>query len=553
MSLWKIAWRSVQQRWLASSLTSFSMALGVMLVVAVVTIHGVVSSQFRNSAALGYNLIVGPKGGSLQLTLNSVYYLSRPIENLDYRFYLEFLGREARDAQIRNSFAYQAHQAAWQSMALATLNSGPIAAPWSLLLCDAAEQLDRNLLDMGRNGRYADYVELIVPLCMGDYYDKFRVVGTTPDMFDVLPKYVRPVEFSAGRNFRHWSPEHGFFEAVVGSVVARERGLRVGDKINPSHGGAEGHSHENEFTVVGILRPTGTPQDRAVFVNMEGFLLLADHIKPLPEVNPEVQALLGSLSIPSTGDKHEADHDNVHDQKHGSDHDHDAQPDHNAHDHHEGEDHHEHRTVEEIALPLEQREVTAALIRTANFFVAPRLKNIINEGKDAQIVEPVREIYDLLDMIVSPVQRLLLGLTLMIIIVSSVSILVSIYNSMSERRHEIAVMRALGASRWTVMAVILGESVILSVGGGGLGWLAGHTLNWLLAPVIEERTGVRLGFWDVAPPVNLYEFLGWEAQSHVVIYPELLLVPVLLALAVLAGLLPAMLAYRTDVAESLGK
>ena len=99
MSMWMIAWRSIQQRGLASSLTAFSMALGVMLVVAVLSIHGVIQSSFRNNANLGYNVIVGAKGGKLQLTLNSVYYLSQPIENVSYDFYMEFLDQAARDRE----------------------------------------------------------------------------------------------------------------------------------------------------------------------------------------------------------------------------------------------------------------------------------------------------------------------------------------------------------------------------------------------------------------------------------------------------------------------
>ena len=76
MSSWKIAWRSIRQRALASSLTGISMALGVMLVVAVLVIHGVINQSFLNNSSLGYNLVVGAKGGRLDLVLNSVYYLA---------------------------------------------------------------------------------------------------------------------------------------------------------------------------------------------------------------------------------------------------------------------------------------------------------------------------------------------------------------------------------------------------------------------------------------------------------------------------------------------
>ncbi|MBM4000488.1 MAG: ABC transporter permease [Planctomycetes bacterium] len=529
MNIWKIAWRSVRQRRLPSLLTAFSMALGVTLVVAVVTIHGVVTAQFRNNATLGYNMIVGAKGGNLQLTLNSVYYLSKPVENISYPFYLEFFDQETRDERIRESYAYQAHEAAWRAAELASACAiGPIG-PWHRASLDALKGHALRPCDMGRDGRFANYVAFVIPLCMGDYFGPFRVVGTTPDMFDVLPEYGRPVVFEEGRNFREWTPENGYFEAVVGATVARERKVRVGDDVNPAHGDPEGHSHENAFRVVGVLKPTGTPNDRAVFVNMEGFLLMADHAKPVADAGDEdgtdAGAPSGSGGSGAGTDSRSAE----------------ARP--------ESPD----ARLALRPLPLEQREVTAVLVRTVNPFVAAGLQNVINEGDKAMVVQPIAEIYNLLDLIVTPVQRLLLLLTVMIICVSGVSILVSIYNSMSERRHEIAVMRALGASRVTVMLIILSESCILSLGGGAMGWLIGHGLNWTASSVIEERTGVAIGFWSLAPPVNPYEFIGLEPRHEILVWPELLLIPLLVVLAIGVGILPAVAAYRADVAESLGK
>jgi putative ABC transport system permease protein len=130
------------------------------------------------------------------------------------------------------------------------------------------------------------------------------------------------------------------------------------------------------------------------------------------------------------------------------------------------------------------------------------------------------------------VRVILLVLTVLIIIVAGVSILVSIYNSMSERSHDIAVMRALGASRGAVMGIILVESILLSLGGGLIGMLLGHGLIGLAGPYVVDRTGVALG---------LFEF-DWQ---------ELVLIPALVILASLVGFLPAVAAYRTDVAKSL--
>jgi putative ABC transport system permease protein len=205
-------------------------------------------------------------------------------------------------------------------------------------------------------------------------------------------------------------------------------------------------------------------------------------------------------------------------------------------------------------LPVEQREVTAILVRTSGNLVAPLLQNAINTGNTAQVVLPVQEIFTLFEVFVKPVQLVLLVLTVMICIVSGVSILVSIYNSMAGRRHEIAVMRALGASRAAVLTIVLVESIILSLGGGLVGWTMGHGLNWLAGPVIERRTGVSIGFLDFAPKVNLVKVMGgiWDIP-WLAISSEILLIPSLLILAVLVGFLPALAAYRTDVAASLGK
>jgi putative ABC transport system permease protein len=123
-------------------------------------------------------------------------------------------------------------------------------------------------------------------------------------------------------------------------------------------------------------------------------------------------------------------------------------------------------------------------------------------------------------------------LTILVVIVAAISILVSIYNSMNERSHDIAVMRALGASRNAVMGIVLVESILLAVGGGLIGILLGHGIIGLASPYVVERTGIWL---------SLFQF-DWQ---------ELVLIPALVVLAALVGLLPAIAAYRTDVAKSL--
>ncbi len=279
MSLWKIAWRSIQQRSLASSLTAISMALGVMLVVAVLVIHGAINHSFLNNAGLGYNIVVGAKGGRLDLVLNSVYYLALPVENIPYSYYLEFT-----------------------------------------------------------EGKFQNFTEKAIPLCLGDMYREFRVVGTTPTFLDELDYGGQKYTFAAGRNFK----QSEFFAAVIGSTVARETGLTVGSQFQPAHGvGPEAAIHD-PFTVVGVLEPTGTPNDRALLINMEGFYLIPEHIKPPEE---------GAAPPPAAKAEHK---------------------EHGKHEEHE-------------PLPIAQREVTAILILTKSIggappeLLPPQLLNTINK------------------------------------------------------------------------------------------------------------------------------------------------------------------------------
>jgi putative ABC transport system permease protein len=522
MSLLTIALRSIFQRGVASLLTMLSMALGVMLVVAVLSIHGVVSQSFRNNASLGYNMIVGAKGGQEQLTLNTVFYLSKPVENIPYTYYLEFLKREERDRLQAQSFAVECEAALADSISL--LPSGGDGGLSNLALAKAIDGANMAVVpdtrakphfpavETGRDGKYGLMTELAIPLCLGDFYGRFRVVGTTPALFDNLVYDIennRKFEFAQGRNFHWHDAEHGFFEAVVGSTVARELNVTVGQKISPRHGDPEGHEHAQTFTVTGILRPSGTPNDRAVFVNMEGFYLMADHAKPLDEAAPgDERAQAAPLNAETWQQmKAEAAKKKADSELHAS----------------------------QDPLPAEQREVTAILLKVPYMF-APGLENAINEGTQAQAVLPVAVIYGLFEFIVNPIEWTLLLLTAMICVVSGISILVSIYNSMSERRGEIAVMRALGAGRGTVLSIILLEATLLALGGGLFGFLAGHAGTWALSPWIEQHTGVVIG-----------------VLSLLTLPLELAIIPALMLLAILVGIWPAIAAYRTDVAKSLGK
>lgn len=531
MSLFTIAWRSILQRGVASALTCLSMALGVMLVVAVLTIHGVLSKSFYSNASLGYNLIVGAKGGKEQLVLNTVFYLSAPVENVSYDYYMEFLKREERAKLLKDSLRIRGHEQLWQTAEVAAFASSSGVEQLAIQTALAGEKrVDVSWNSLDRNGEYGSQCDLVIPVCLGDYYGRFRVVGTSPAMFNDLVwdlENNRKYEFAQGRNFQHRSEEHGYFEAVVGAHVAREMELKVGDQFSPAHGAADGHLHERKFTIVGILKGSGTPIDKGVFVNMEGFYLMEDHAKSV--VDPRTTKP-GEPEEPLSEEEMKKRFFENRRKKGMLEREPDPDP-----------------------LPVEQREVTALLIKTEmkqGFF----LEGAVNKGKEAQAVAPVAVIVGMFEFLVKPVQWTLLALTSVICLVSGISILVSIYNSMNDRRHEIAVMRALGADRYTVSRVILYEAMLLSLGGCIIGWLLGHFACFLFSPLIELQTGFAVGFHSFGEPYFYpLERIAPSLSDKIYFPVEWLIVPALVILSIIVGIWPALSAYKTDVAQSLGK
>lgn len=353
-------------------------------------------------------------------------------------------------------------------------------------------------------------VSVAIPVAMGDVTQEgnFPIVGTTQEFFDVDYAPKRPF-LVKGHGFRR--P----FDAYIGSRVALENHWTVGTKLKLVHGGAAtGHVHDEEFEVVGLLAPTGTPHDKTVYVNLEGFYQIQGHDKPLDEAIKREREFFGEPELNASQLNAEIE---MLEKKFGK------------HDHgHEGHDHkgHVHK------LPDVQKEVTSILLQCRTPIAGSMVISDLKKGNKAQGVNPIVPMQKLMTDILGPVQILLLVMTGLIVLVSGIGIFVSIYNSMAARRREIAIMRALGAQRGTVLSIILAESIILCVGGGVVGLILGHGLVFAASPIVEVKTGLI---------VNPFAFSQYE----------FILFPVLFSLGVLVGFLPGMTAYQTDVAESL--
>lgn len=442
MSIFKIVWKNIKQRSLASVLTMFSIMLGIALVVSILILKQESHDAFSQTAT-GYEIIVGPKGSSLQLTLNTIYQIGVPIQNMPYDTYTK-------------------------------------------------------LKDDKR-------VKLAIPYVLGDNFKNHRLIGTTPEVFSDFT-YQKGKKYS----FREGKPFTKDFEAVIGSETALKTGLKIGDTFAGSHGvesyeGYEGmfEHAEFKFTVVGILEKTFTPIDKIIFTSMNSIWEIHHH---------EAEEKMKERTNPTTDT---AKHDGHN---------------HNGHSH----DKQEH-SKEEEHIKDSDKSVTAVLVSLKSPVYFDLLRRQINENKfegiNAQAVIPVFEIKQLFD-IIGNINSILIIIAYLVVFVAVISILVSIYNSMNERKRDIAIMRSLGAKKNTILNIIMLEGFIISFIGGALGIITSHLLIIVFSDTISNIAGIQIS----GTIFNLFELY-------------ILAGTVLLGLVV--TIIPALKAYNTDVASNL--
>ncbi|MGV3754454.1 MAG: ABC transporter permease, partial [Verrucomicrobiota bacterium] len=128
--------------------------------------------------------------------------------------------------------------------------------------------------------------------------------------------------------------------------------------------------------------------------------------------------------------------------------------------------------------------------------------------------------------------RGLAAVAVLVGVVAAGSVLASIYNSMNERRRDIAILRALGARKGTIFSAVVLEAASIGTIGAVAGLAVYGIITMAAAQVIRAQTGVVL-----------------DAMSF---NPMMIGAPLgLIALSALCGVVPALKAYRTNVADNL--
>jgi putative ABC transport system permease protein len=196
-----------------------------------------------------------------------------------------------------------------------------------------------------------------------------------------------------------------------------------------------------------------------------------------------------------------------------------------VHDEHHG------LAAEQYQPDPSKREVTALLIQYASPLAATTLPRYINNNSELQSASPAYETARLFSIVGVGVE-VLRGFALVLILGAGLSVFVALYHALEERRYDLAIMRTLGASARRVMALLLCEGLLLVGIGTVAGMALGHALTSVLGAVLRQGQQVAVTGWTFLPQ-------------------ELWLLALAGGVGLLAALVPAWRAYRTDIAATL--
>jgi putative ABC transport system permease protein len=185
------------------------------------------------------------------------------------------------------------------------------------------------------------------------------------------------------------------------------------------------------------------------------------------------------------------------------------------------------------ALREDEQEITALLVQYASPIAAATLPRMVNATSALQAASPAYESARLFRMIGVGVE-VLRAFALVLLAAAGLSIFIALYNAMEERRYDLAIMRMLGASPGKLMRLVLLEAVALALVGAALGLVLGHLAAEAVGAMLaaEQQGRITGAVW-----------LG----------SELWLVALAGGIGLIAGLVPAWRAYRTDIAHTLAQ
>ena len=377
MYLIRLALASLANRRFTAWLTVFAIALSVCLLLAVERIRTETRSSFASTIS-GTDLIVGARSGSINLLLYSVFRLGNATNNIRW---------------------------------------------------DSFETIARN-----------PKVKWAIPISLGDSHRGYRVMGTSRAYFEHY-QYGRgqALQLAQGQTFAD-DP----FAVVLGAEVAEALHYQLGQQLVLAHGVATislSKHDDKPFTVVGILKRTGTPVDRTLHISLQGMQAL--HIDWQNGVPAQGKGRISAEQARS--------------------------------------------------MDLQPQAITAAMLGLNSKIATFSVQRQINEfrGEPLLAILPGVALQELWSLMGSA-EKALFVVSLFVVLTGLIGMLTAILTSLNERRREMAILRSVGARPWHIASLLIVEAFALALAGVLLGMALLYLCIALAQGYVQANYGLFL-------------------------------------------------------------
>ena len=319
-------------------------------------------------------------------------------------------------------------------------------------------------------------VKWSVPISLGDSHKGFRVMGTTDE-------YFTRYKYRGGQSLEIQNGEHldDLYDVVLGASVTEKLGYKIGDPLIIAHGLSSFSKHEDQpFKVSGILKKTGTPVDNTVIVSLEAIEAI--------HVDWSSGAKTPGLETP----------------------------------------------IEIIRqMDLTPKNISGVLIGVNSKLQIFKLQRWVNEYSE----EPLSAILPGVALqelwrVVGVVENVLIGISIVVIFTTLIGMTAIIFSSLNERRREMAIWRAMGATPTVILGLLMLEAFIVSFLSSVISTIFLFLLLIILQPWIDQTYGILISI----------EMFSVE---------ELFVFVYFILAALLISLLPALRAYWLSINDGM--
>jgi putative ABC transport system permease protein len=184
-------------------------------------------------------------------------------------------------------------------------------------------------------------------------------------------------------------------------------------------------------------------------------------------------------------------------------------------------------------MDLRPKAITAAFIGLKSKLATFRLQRAINEyrAEPLSAILPGAALQEMWEL-VGTAESALKAVSAMVVATALLGMVTMILTTLNERRREMAILRSVGARPRTISGLLLAEAGVLTLIGIALGVAFLYAALLVLAPYVDRTYGLYL---PLAPP----HAAEWAMLGGIVLA------------GAIAGLLPAMRAYRLSLADGM--